>query len=386
MQNNLTSEELLKILVSFNTISALSNIEMIDFIRDYINGYGIETNIEFNPEGSKADLIATFGPKIEGGVVISGHTDVVPVEGQNWVSDPFTVVNKNNKLYGRGTCDMKGFLSVALSHVSDLSKKKLKVPIHFVFSYDEEIGCLGAPSLVKRLCASVPKPSLAIIGEPTNMTLVNAHKGISLFETSIRGRPAHSSQTHMGVNAIDYASKCIQFLAEIAKDLKVNENVDERFEPPYSTISVGLINGGSAINIVPEECKFSWECRDISGQDSGWVYSKFEHFCSQQLLPEMRVIAPEADIKTLNKVMAPPLIATENNPAELLVKKLSRQNAVEVVAYAAEAGIFQNAEIPAIIYGPGSINQAHRPNEYITVSQLKKCDEFFDKLIDWASQ
>ena len=218
------------------------------------------------------------------------------------------------------------------------------------------------------------------------MTLVNAHKGISLFETSIRGRPAHSSQTHMGVNAIDCASKCIQFLSEIAKDLKVNENVDERFEPPYSTISVGLINGGSAINIIPEECKFSWECRDISGLDSGWVLSNFEEFCSQKLLPEMRIVAPEADIKTINKVMAPPLVTTENNPAESLIKKLSGQNKVDVVAYAAEAGIFQNAEIPAIIFGPGSINQAHRPNEYITVSQLKKCDEFFDKLIDWASQ
>ncbi|MDC0989380.1 acetylornithine deacetylase [Rhodospirillales bacterium] len=385
MQTSLTIDELLKILVSFNTISALSNIEMIDFIKDYVNGYGIDTDIEFNPDGSKADLIATFGPKIEGGIIISGHTDVVPVQGQNWDSDPFTLVNKNNRLYGRGACDMKGFLAVALSHVSSLSKKKLKVPVHFVFSYDEEIGCLGAPGLVKRLCASVPKPSMAIIGEPTNMTLVNAHKGISLFETSIRGRPAHSSQTHMGVNAINYASKCIQFLSEIAKALKVNENVDERFEPPYSTISLGLINGGSAINIIPEECKFSWECRDISGLDSGWVLSNFEEFCSQKLLPEMRIVAPEADIKTINKVMAPPLVTTENNPAESFIKKLSGQNKVDVVAYAAEAGIFQNAEIPAIIFGPGSINQAHRPNEYITVSQLKKCDEFFDKLIDWAS-
>jgi len=386
LQTSLTINELLKILVSFNTISALPNIEMINFIRDYINGYGIDTNIESTPDGSKADLIATFGPKIEGGIIISGHTDVVPVQGQNWDSDPFTLVNKNDRLYGRGTCDMKGFLAVALSHVSGLSKKELKVPVHFVFSYDEEIGCLGAPGLVKRLCASVPKPGLAIIGEPTNMTIVNAHKGISLFETSIRGRPAHSSQTHMGVNAIDYASKCIQFLSEISKDLRVNENVDERFEPSYSTISVGLINGGSAINIIPEECKFSWECRDISGQDSGWVLSNFEEFCSHKLLPEMRNIAPEADIKTINKVMAPPLIATENNPAESLVKSLSGQNKVDVVAYAAEAGIFQNAKIPAVIFGPGSINQAHRPNEYITVSQLKKCDEFFDKLIDWASQ
>ena len=386
MQTSLTIDELLKILVSFNTISALPNIEMIDFIRDYMNGYGIEANIEFNLDRSKADLIATFGPKIEGGIVISGHTDVVPVLGQNWDSDPFTLVKKNDRLYGRGTCDMKGFLAVALSHVSALSKKELKLPVHFVFSYDEEIGCLGAPGLVKRLCASVPKPGLAIIGEPTNMTLVNAHKGISLFETSIRGRPAHSSQTHMGVNAIDYASKCIQFLSEISKDLRVNENVDERFEPSYSTISVGLINGGSAINIIPEECNFSWECRDISGQDSGWVLTKFEKFCSQKLLPEMRIVAPEADIKTINKVMAPPLVATENNPAEDLVKGLSRQNKVDVVAYAAEAGIFQNAKIPAVIFGPGSISQAHRPNEYITVSPLKKCDEFFDKLIDWASQ
>ncbi len=386
MQSSMTSHELLGALIGFDTVSAFSNKALIDFVQDYLSSFGIPCNIAPNEEGTKADLIATIGPMIEGGIVLSGHTDVVPVDGQDWHSDPFEMIEKDGRLFGRGACDMKGFIAVALSLVPAFQARDLKVPLHLVFSYDEEVGCLGAPALIARMCKDIPLPRAAIIGEPTSMKLVNAHKGVALYETTVTGRPGHSSQTHMGVNAISYAAACLHHLGEIAEDLKISGVIDTRFEPPHSTISPGTIEGGTALNIIAEECKFVWDCRSISGNDSIRVLEQLEAYCTETLIPKMREIAPEANIQTVTKVSAPPLVASDDNPAEALVRQLTGQNQAGVVAYAAEAGLFQEAGVPSVICGPGSIDQAHRPDEYVDISQLKECEEFLGKLADWAAE
>jgi acetylornithine deacetylase len=386
MVSQLTSQDILGSLIGFDTVSAYSNKALIDYVQDYLAGYGITCNIAPNEEGTKADLIATIGPMVEGGIVLSGHTDVVPVEGQDWHSDPFEMVEKDERLFGRGACDMKGFIAVTLALVPEFQARDLKVPLHLVFSYDEEVGCLGAPALIARMCKDIPMPRAAIIGEPTSMKLVNAHKGVALYETTVTGRPGHSSQTHMGVNAISYAAACIHHLGEIAEELKVSGTIDARFEPPHSTISPGTIEGGTALNIIAEQCKFVWDCRSISGGDGLMAFKKLETYCAEVLIPRMREIAPEANIQTETKVSAPPLVATDENPAEALVRHLTGQNQAGVVAYAAEAGLFQEAGVPAVICGPGSIDQAHRPDEYVDISQLKECEAFLLKLADWAAE
>jgi acetylornithine deacetylase len=279
---------------------------------------------------------------------------------------------------------MKGFIAVALSLVPEFLARDLKIPLHLVFSYDEEVGCLGAPALIARMCKDVPMPQAAIIGEPSSMKLVNAHKGVALFETTVTGRLGHSSQTHMGVNAISFAAACIHYLGEIAEELKTSGAIDERFEPPHSTISPGTIEGGTALNIIAEECKFVWDCRSISGGDGDFALRKLEEYCAATLIPKMREIAPEADIVTETKVSAPPLETSDDNPAEALVRQLTGQNQAGVVSFAAEAGLFQEAGVPSVICGPGSIDQAHRPDEYVALSQLKECEAFLLKLADWA--
>ncbi|MFP6712849.1 MAG: acetylornithine deacetylase [Rhodospirillales bacterium] len=385
MASKMTAKELLGSLIGFDTVSAFSNKALIDFVEGYLAGFDISCNIAPNEEGTKADLIATIGPMVEGGIVLSGHTDVVPVEGQDWHSDPFEMIEKDGRLFGRGACDMKGFIAVALSLVPEFVARDLKIPIHLVFSYDEEVGCLGAPALIARMCKDIPMPRAAIIGEPTSMKLVNAHKGSALYETTVTGRPSHSSQTHMGVNAISYAAACIQHLSEIAEELKVSGTIDERFEPPHSTISPGTIEGGTALNIIAEECKFIWDCRSISEDDSAYALKRLEEYCAETLIPKMREIAPEADIQTMTRVNVPPLVASDDNPAEALVRQLTGQNQASVVSFGAEAGLFQEAGVPSVICGPGSIDQAHRPDEYVDLSQLKECEEFLIKLADWAA-
>ncbi len=259
-----TPQEMLGQLISFNTISALSNKDMIKFIADYLAGHGINSSTGGNEDGTKADLIATIGPNVEGGLVLSGHTDVVPVEGQDWHTDPFEMVEVGGRIYGRGTSDMKGFIAVVLALVPEILALPLVKPLHFVFSYDEEVGCLGAPGLIARLMRDKPKPRAAIIGEPTSMKLVNAHKGITAFETRVIGKPGHSSQPHKGVNAIAVAADCIRFLQDRAGSFEAGEGPrDERFEPSHTTVSIGTIIGGTANNIIAGECAFTWDVRAV---------------------------------------------------------------------------------------------------------------------------
>jgi len=371
-------------LVAFNTVSAHSNILLIDSVADYLSGHGIEAQTQVSADGAKADLIATIGPAEPGGVILSGHTDVVPVEGQDWQGDPFTMTARDERLYGRGTADMKGFIAVALALVPEFLSLGLRRPLHLVLSYDEEVGCLGAPGLIKRFQRDFPDASAAIIGEPTNMKLANAHKGISAFETRITGKPAHSSNPDAGVSAISAAAELIGFLESLSADFK-SRGGDPRFTPPHATLSVGTMVGGNAINIIAENCVLGWECRSVTGDEADEALARTQNYCAETLLPTMRRRAPEAAIETNRLANVPPLRAGGTNAAEELVRRLTGQNEAGVISFAAEAGLFQEAGIDAVICGPGSIDQAHQANEYIEIAQLDACAAFLRKLANWAA-
>jgi acetylornithine deacetylase len=382
----MTALELIRRLVAFDTTSSLSNLALIEFVRDFLTGHGVDSVLVMNSEQTKANLIASIGPRVEGGVVLSGHTDVVPVAGQNWDTDPFTVTEKGGRLYGRGTADMKSFIAAALSLVPDFTARALRVPIHLAFSYDEEVGCLGAPSLLKRLTADRPRPALVIVGEPTDMKVAGAHRGISAFRTRVTGKPGHSSMPGGGVNAIAYAAECVNFLTEVAEDMRARPG-DTDFDPAYTTINVGRIEGGQAVNIIAGECVFEWDCRPVPGSDAGEAARRLETHVAGGLGVRMRAGgAEEAGITTEQTISVPPLIAAPGSPAEALVLSLTGHNHTTTTAFASEAGLFQEAGIPAVVCGPGSPGQAHRPNEFIELDQVEACVAFLRRLADWAEQ
>jgi len=373
----MNSIEVLGRLVGFDTVSDKSNRALIDWVADYLDGLGAKTAVKHHGDG-KADLIATVGPDAPGGVILSGHTDVVPVIGQAWTSDPFTLTERGSRLVGRGSCDMKGFIAVALSMVPELKAIGLKRPVHFVLSFDEEIGCLGAPQLIARYRTDFPAAQAAIVGEPTHMRFANAHKGVCVFKTSIQGKPGHSSNPDAGVNAILIAAECIRFLMERAEEMK--KGGDSRFTPPHATVSLGQIEGGTASNIIAGACSFVWDCRSVSPGDAADLLARFEDFCQLDLLPAMRDTAAEAAIATERHANVPPLVADEGNAAETLAKRLTGQNAAQVISFAAEAGLFQKAGIPSVVCGPGDIAQAHQPDEFVERAQLDACADFLRRL------
>ena len=369
-------------LVAFDTTSALSNLPLIDFVAEYLDGFGVTSEIIPDPTGKKANLVATFGNgEAEGGIILSGHSDVVPVKGQSWDTDPFEAIEKDGRLYGRGTSDMKGFCAIALSLVPDMVAKGLSLPIHFALSYDEEIGCLGAPDLSRHIQGLPVKPQALIVGEPTEMKVVNAHKGCCAIRTTITGREGHSSETHKGVNSIFAAAKLIGYLDELAEGLKTS-NLNERFDPPYTTVQVGTITGGTAGNIIPKETTFWWEYRALPEVDGAAIVAGFEAFAAEQVLPRMRAVHPEADIRVDVRGEVIPLLPEDGSPAETLVLALMGSNQTYAVSYGTEAGIFQKGGVASVICGPGSISVAHRPDEYIEISQIEECTAFMHRLID----
>ena len=377
--------DILERLVAFASVSARSNLDLIQWIRDYLGDRGIAADLVPAPDGQpKANLWASIGPAAPGGLVLSGHTDVVPVEGQPWTSDPFTLVQRGGRLYGRGTSDMKGFIALCLALVPEMQARPLKVPIHFAFSYDEELGCLGAPHLIAELGRRFPKPALAIIGEPTELKLGTRHKGCYSFETEVTGRDGHSSQTHKGANAIVAAAEIVAELARIAEELKRSTFNDANFEPPYPTINIGRIEGGTAVNIIARHCAVHWDFRATPGADPSLVLPKLESFIADNVLPRLRSIAPEATVTTRPRAKVPPLADEPGGAAETLVKFLTGANQTVGLAFATEAGQFQEAGLSAIVCGPGSIQQAHQPDEFIERSQLEAGEEFLRKLIAWA--
>lgn len=374
-----------KKLVSYDTTSRDSNLDLIGFAVDYLQDLGVDATLIHNAEKTKANLYATIGPADVPGIVLSGHTDVVPVDGQDWSTQPFAPVESGGKLFGRGTSDMKSFIATALALAPDMLAADLKMPLHFAFSYDEEVGCLGVHGIVSHLGGITPLPRAVIVGEPTDMKVVNAHKGVFAFRTTVRGLEAHSSATHIGVNAVMYAAQLVSYLSELAHDQRENHGDHHRFEPPYTTVHVGTIRGGTALNIIPKECSFVWEYRLIPGQSEDAILKQFTDYANDVVLPQMTAVSEHADIVTEAVGRVAPLVPEPDSPAETLAMMLAGTNQTDVVSYGTEGGIFQEAGVPTVVCGPGNILQAHRPDEFIEISQIDACEQFLRKLIDVAA-
>ena len=381
------SIEMLRRLVAFDTTSRNSNLDLIKYIQSYLDDFGVASTLVPNAEGTKANLYATIGPAdMEGGIVLSGHTDVVPVDGQPWTTDPWTLTEKpDGRLYGRGTCDMKGFIAVALAHVPAFQRAGLKVPMHLAFSYDEEIGCLGAHSLVEKLMGNVPRPQAVIVGEPTMMGVVNAQNNGGGINATFTGVEAHSSMTHLGVSAIHFAGDFIHWLNELQVELAARPpdgGIDTM--PGHTTINVGIVTGGTAGNILARECVLNWGYRTLPHGDPWEVQRRAEKYIAELLLPRMRAKHPDANITIARRSFVPGLKPEENEEAAKLALEWTGGNRTYAVPYGTEAGIFRAHGIPTVICGPGDISQAHQPNEFVAKSQMQACDTFIGKMIRWA--
>ena len=374
--------EMIESLVQFNTVSKESNLPLIEFVESYLNDFGIQSHRVPNDDGKKTNIYATIGPEEEGGVVLSGHTDVVPTDGQDWNTDPFRPVVADKKLYGRGTCDMKGFIGTVLALIPEM--KQLSRPIHIALSYDEEIGCLGAPRMIDQLSKNIPRPEAVIVGEPTQMAAIAGHKGMVTLKTVVRGFETHSSQTHRGVSAVMTAARLVEYLSAMAEKLANETTRDNGFEPHHTTIHVGVIRGGTAINIVSRHCEFLWDIRCIPNDDPQTVIDEFNSFCLSEILPAMKSRNPKCFVETKVTATAPPFFA-EESPAVALVEALTGLSSGSHAPYVAEAGQFQAAGFSTVVCGPGSIDQAHQPNEFISMAQIDGGEIFIRKLIDYLS-
>lgn len=383
-----TAEEILADLVAFNTVSAHSNLELIEYVEDYLVERGVGSVRVGSDDGAKSNLFATIGPAERAGVVLSGHTDVVPVANQDWHTDPFALtrrtVDGELRLFGRGSADMKGFLAAVLAMVPNFTAADLKTPIHLAFSYDEEIGCLGVGRMIERMCEQLVPPQLVIIGEPTSMQIVTAHKGICGFRTEITGVAAHSSAPHLGVNAISYAAEIIRFLGELAAEKKAEGDPANGFHPPCTTFNVGQVHGGEALNIIAEHCAIDWEFRPLPDEDIAAITARVDEFIAREIAPRLRAENPAASVTTRPLAAVPPLHRHENSPAERLARHLTGANTSHTASYVAEASHFQASGIPAVLCGPGNIDQAHQANEWIALDQIDQCTAFLNRLLDWA--
>ncbi|MBF2720233.1 acetylornithine deacetylase [Psychrobacter sp. NG254] len=377
-------------LIAFDTVSRHSNLALIEDIQSYCEQLGLTVDLTFNDAKTKANMFVTVpagknADIVNNGLVLSGHTDVVPVDGQDWSSDPFIATIRGDKLYGRGSCDMKGFIACALSllpQAVQLSNNgQLRRPLHLALSFDEEVGCLGAPLILADLKARGITPDYCIVGEPTNMAMVVAHKGISIYRCRVHGKSAHSSLTAQGVNAISYASRLVGYVDALAETLSARDDGDALFTVPYSTLSVGTIQGGTATNIVPNLCEFTFDYRNLPYMTQDDILEPIQAKVAE-LTAQMQARAPETGIELLQEVSVPAM--TDNDSAELqsLIAALTGDDKRQKVAYATEGGQFTNAGIPTIICGPGSIEQAHKADEYVELSEMTHCDAFLQKLLD----
>ncbi|MDD9910506.1 MAG: acetylornithine deacetylase [Ahrensia sp.] len=372
-------------LVSFDTVSHNSNLALIESVANALSDIGVESRLTHNEEGTKANLWATIGPADRGGIVLSGHTDVVPVENQDWSSDPFVMEERDGLLYGRGTSDMKGFVACAFAHAAQMAKTDLKVPIHLAFSYDEEVGCTGVIDLVEDVSANFPKPLAVIVGEPTMMQIVGGHKGGRSYTTTVRGVDGHSSAPDLGANAIFAAARIVSYLQEVQARLKEQADRESGFSPPYTTVDCGLITGGTAFNIIPAECSFGWGLRSVPGEDTDAIVADIFNFIETQVEPGLKAISPQAGVSHVQRNDLPPFAPDESSPAESLLRHMIGQNRSGRVAYGTEASRFQEVGIPAVVFGPGSIEQAHIPDEFIAIEQIHKCHDFLNDLTRWAA-
>ncbi|MFJ2357230.1 acetylornithine deacetylase [Pseudomonas fluorescens] len=376
-----SSVALLKTLVGFDTTSRESNLQLIEFVRDYLAGFGVPCELIYNAERSKANLFATIGPAEQPGIVLSGHTDVVPVDGQPWTVAPFELSERDGKLFGRGTADMKGYIACVLALVPALVQTTLRMPVHIALSYDEEVGCLGVRSLLAELQQRPVKPLLCIIGEPTELKPVLGHKGKLAMRCDVHGHPCHSAYAPLGVNAIEYAAELIGELGRIGQQLKAPEQHDARFDPPYSTVQTGVISGGKALNIVPADCRFDFEIRALPSQDPTQVAQQLQAYAEQQVLPRMRAVSEHSAIR-FSELSAYPGLATDaQSQAAELIAAFCGSREFGTVAFGTEGGLFDAAGIPTVVCGPGSMEQGHKPDEFVSRAQLDACDAMLQRML-----
>lgn len=378
------SPELLAILaqlIAFKTVSRDSNLELIDWIQTYLKQYGVSSRLTYDSTGKKANLFATVGEGKKPGIILSGHTDVVPVDGQEWHTDPFTAVINGDRLYARGAADMKTYIAAALHAIPQYIAADRDQALHLAFSYDEEVGCLGVRSLIRDLDEIGLQPAACIVGEPTLMRPVIAHKGTHRFRCCVRGKEAHSSYTTQGVNAIEYASKIVVYIRELADRLALQEARDDSYTVPYSTLQTGLIRGGLATNIVPKDCDFQFEARTLPDMKADILFEEIQEY-ARKLIPEMVAVEPLARIDFEWLASAPGLQMQKSDAIVQLAAQLSGNAPDGAVSYGTEAGLFQQAGIPTVICGPGSIEQAHSPNEYVELAQVVQCERFMQRLCD----
>lgn len=360
-------------LIAFPTISADSNLELIAYAADRLGALGARISVMRDDSGRKANLFATLGPDTGGGIVLSGHSDVVPVADQDWSSDPFTLREAEGRLYGRGTCDMKGFIAACLAVAPRYAAADLRRPVHFSLTYDEEVGCLGARHLVDELAVQDIRPAVAIIGEPTGMKIIEGHKGCCEYTTVFTGLEGHGSLPHRGVNAVEYAVRYVARLMELREELKCVASPDSRFDPPFSTVQVGRLTGGVAHNVIPGHCVLDWEMRPVRPEDRTRLLAAIEAYARDSLLPEMRAVAPEAAIVTHVIGEVEGLLPASDNEARAILSELTGANDAGVVSFGTEAGLFQSLGMSVVVCGPGSIEQAHKPDEFVALDQLDAC-------------
>jgi acetylornithine deacetylase len=377
-----TPLELLDHLVGFDTESSKSNIALIDFVAAYLAGWGVPYWRVPNKAGDKEAIFATIGPADRGGVVLSGHTDCVSVEGQDWSSDPFRLRVANGRAYGRGSVDMKGFDALALAAVPDFLAAGLKTPIHILLSYDEETTCLGVADTIARFGHDLPRPTAVIVGEPTSLEVVDAHKSVATFITTVHGFEAHSAKPYLGANAVMAAGEILAELNRLADEMMARGDASGRFDPPYTTVHVGRIAGGTARNILPKSCCLNWEFRGLPDLDPDEIPARLERFATETVLPRLNRFGPFGRIETVREVLVPGLAPEPGSPAETLAKQIAGRNAVVTVPYGTEAGRFQEAGIPTVVCGPGSIDRAHQPDEYITLDELAEGERFMRRLAE----
>lgn len=374
--------ELLRRLVAFPTVSADSNLPIIDYLAERLTDAGARVDIYPDPSGTKANLFATIGPEVDGGILLSGHTDVVPVADQDWSTDPFDMVEHDGRLYGRGTCDMKGFIAAAVTMAPLYARAATVRPVHFVFTHDEEIGCLGARALAPILRARATRPSAAIIGEPTGMRVIEGHKGCYEYSVHFTGLEGHGSAPDHGVNAVECAVRYVARLLELRERLKASAPADSRFDPPWTTINPGALVGGVAHNIIPGRARVDWEMRPVRPEDADLVKADLDDFCQHHLLPEMRSICLETEIVTEVIGEVDGLVPAGANEARDIVMELTGANGAGLVPFGTEAGIFQGLGMSVAVCGPGSIEQAHKPDEYLALDQLAQCLDMLERLAE----
>jgi acetylornithine deacetylase len=372
-------------LIAFNTVSRDSNLGLIEWVRDYLTQQGATTRLTHDATGKKANLFATLGDSDKPGLILSGHTDVVPVDGQNWDTDPFKATEKNGKLYARGSADMKGFIGIILNQapkfVSALNANKLDAPLHYALSFDEEVGCLGVRSLIRDLEENNIRPAGCVVGEPTSMQPIIAHKGTHRFRCAVHGREAHSSYVTYGVNAIEYAARLVVFIRQLADRLAQLEQRDYGFTVPYSTLSTGLIQGGIAANVVPKDCVFQFDMRTLPNASPDALYQEIRGY-AESLAREMKSIdeASGIDLQWMSQTVG--LAASETDAIVQWAMQLSKNPSVGKVSYGTEAGLFQKMGVPTVICGPGDIAEAHRPNEFVALEQLAQCEAFMERILE----